>query len=343
MKSLIFLLSFLILILFFIINIFLGSVHIPILNIIQILWQPEPENQTWVNILYKIRIPRAFTAILAGVALSLSGLQMQTLFRNPLAGPSVLGISSGASMGVALVVLGSGSWLGQGSFGLLWVGGEWLIISAAFVGAAAVMGIILLVSFRVRDNVVLLIVGMMVGAFASALVGIWQYFSHPESLQNYVIWTFGSLAGVTARQLEILVPVVILGIVASFSLIKILNVLLLGENYARSSGLNILRSRLYIITISALLTGSVTAFCGPISFVGIAVPHLARGLFKTSDHSVLIPACALLGSIFMLFCDVLSKLPYSSAGLPINIMTSLIGAPLVILIIMRNKNLKTAF
>lgn len=337
------LLSFITLWLFFVLNIFLGSVQIPFLEIVSVLLEVESADPTWRNIIWEIRFPRAVTAVLAGSALALSGLQMQTLFRNPLAGPSILGITSGASLGVALVILGSGSAIGIFSLQNWGVWGTWLLVLFAVLGAVLVMTLVLIIALWVKDNVVLLIIGMMLGNLTSALVGLWQYFSSPEQVQDYLLWTFGSLGGVSLVQLQVLAISVLFGIVVSFSLVKPLNALLLGENYAQSMGLNIIYTRAVIILITSVLAGSVTAFCGLIGFVGIAVPHLCRAWFKTSNHLILIPASILLGAIMMLFCDIIAKLPGTSLTLPINSVTSLIGSPVVIWVIIRSKNLRRGF
>ena len=331
------------LILLSIFDLSLGSVNIPFNEVVKILLGGISENEAWQNIILKIRLPRTLTAIMAGAALSIGGLQMQTLFRNPLAGPSVLGITAGSSLGVAAVMLATGSAATLLSIQQLGIGGSWLIILASTLGAGLVLFLILLISFKIKDNVVMLIVGIMVANITIAIVSIWQYFSEPEQIQEYILWTFGSLGGVTNEQLGILAVVVGFGVFASFFLSKTLNALLLGESYAQSMGLNIKWARIIIITITSLLAGAITGFCGPIGFVGIAVPHLTRSFLNTSDHRVLIPSCVLVGAILMLFCDIIAQVPGSSIVLPVNAITAIIGSPIVIWIIVRRRNLKKSF
>ena len=327
----------------FLLDIGLGSVRIPITDTVRVLLGYSIENEAWQSIILKIRLPRSVTAILVGSALSVGGLQMQTLFRNPLAGPSVLGITAGASLGVAAVMLAAGSVTTIFSIRQLDLGSSWLIIIAATVGAALVLAIILAISFRIKDNVVMLIVGIMVANITIAIVSIWQYFSDPEQIQEYILWTFGSLGGVTNEQLGVLSLIVLSGILFTFFLSKTLNALLLGENYAQSMGLNIRRSRVLIIAVTSLLAGSITGFCGPIGFVGIAVPHLTRSFLNTSDHRVLIPSCVLVGGMLMLLCDIISQVPGSQTVLPVNAITAMIGSPIVIWIIVKRRNLKSSF
>ena len=274
------------------------------------------------KIILNIRLIKAVVALLAGAALSVSGLQMQTLFRNPLAGPYVLGISSGASLGVALVVLaGFGSSIG--------------IAGAAWLGAALVLVVIAAVGHRIKDIMVILILGMMFSSGIGAVVQILQYVANDESLKMFVIWTMGSLGDVTLGQLGLLLPAVVLGLVLAVAVIKPLNLLLLGENYARTMGLDIRRSRQLIFLSTTLLAGTVTAFCGPIGFIGLAVPHVARILFADADHRILVPASILTGIVVMLLCDVLAKL----LTFPINTITALLGIPIVIWVVIRNKSI----
>lgn len=331
------------LILLFLLDIGLGSVRIPIGYTVKILLGQSVENEAWEAIILKIRLPRSVTAILVGAALSVGGLQMQTLFRNPLAGPSVLGITAGASLGVAAVMLAAGGVATAFSIRQLDLGGSWMIIIASTIGAALVLIVILGISFRIKDNVVMLIVGIMVANITIAIVSIWQYFSDPEQIQEYILWTFGSLGGVTNQQLGALSLIVVSGIVFTFFLSKTLNVLLLGENYAQSMGLNIRRSRILIIAVTSVLAGAITGFCGPIGFVGIAVPHLTRSFLNTSDHRLLIPSCVLVGGILMLLCDIISQVPGSQTVLPVNAITAMIGSPIVIWIIVKRRNLKSSF
>ena len=317
----------------FLLDVALGSVHIPVKEVIKVLFTPDSVNESWIYIVEKIRLPKALTAIIVGCGLSVSGLQMQTLFRNPLAGPSVLGITAGASLGVALVMLSAGSIASLYTIKELGISGSWLIIIASSLGAALIMVIIVSISSSLKDNVIVLIVGVMIGNITLSIISIWQYFSSPELIKDYLMWTFGSLGGVTGNQLLILATVVFAGLVISFLSSKLLDALLLGDNYARSMGLTVQRARLLIVLSTSVLAGGITAFCGPIGFIGIAVPHLARALFNTSNHRILIPACCLVGTVLMLICDIVAQLPGSQTVLPINVITALVGSPVVIWII----------
>ena len=324
----------------FLLDISAGAVRIPLHDIFRILLAPSPgDDASWSFIIEKIRLPKAITAVLAGCGLSVGGLQMQTLFRNPLADPGVLGITAGASLGVAAVLLSGGSMATIYAIKELSSPGSWLIAGAACIGAGGVMLLVLVLSGRLRDNVLMLIIGLMIGSITLALISIWQYFSNPEEVKDFLLWTFGSLGGVTGRQLLILGVTVLTGLVAAFLSSKMLDALLLGENYARSMGLTVRRARTIIVCTTSLLAGSITAFCGPIGFIGIAVPHLARLFFNTSSHRVLVPACCLIGTILLLLCDCISQWPGTQSVLPINIITSLVGAPLVILLLVRKRDL----
>lgn len=283
------------------------------------------------KIVIDIRLMKAIVAILAGAALSVSGLQMQTLFRNPLAGPYVLGVSSGASLGVALFILGAP---------LLGIGGSaWLstvgVAGAAWIGAAAILAVVAAVSQRIKDIMVILILGMMASSGVSAIVQILQYMSNEDALKSFVIWTMGSLGDVTTSQLALVAPAIIAGLIISVSVIKPLNLLLLGESYARTMGLNIRRTRSLILLSTTLLAGTVTAFCGPIGFIGLAIPHVARILFCDADHRTLLPAAALTGAVSLLICDIISKI----LVLPVNTITALLGIPIVIWVVIRNKSI----
>lgn len=281
------------------------------------------------EIITNIRIPKAITAILAGAGLSVSGLMMQTLFRNPLAGPYILGVSSGATLGVAAVMM-SGTLLG------IALQNEWLIITAAIIGALSVLLLVLGVSFRIRNAVSLLIIGIMFGNIAGALVNVMQNYSNPDSLKLFIIWTFGSLSAVTWEQMLFLVPITVIGLLLALALVKPLNGFLLGENYARGLGISIKRIRLLIVISTGLLAGGITAFTGPIAFIGVAIPHIARGLFQTSNHRIILPASALCGACLLLVCDVISQL--FTYPLPISTVSALFGAPVIIWIILRKKS-----
>lgn len=282
------------------------------------------------------RLPKAITAILVGSGLGISGLLMQTLFRNPLAGPFVLGISSGASLGVALVILGSG--LFGGVFATLLMS-KWSIVIAASLGSFLVLLAVLLVSSKVRDTMAILIIGLMFGSITAAVVSVLSYFSSAEQLQQYIFWGFGSLGNLSWNELLIFFCIYILGMLLTTVSIKALNTLLLGENYAKSLGLNIKKSRLIIILATSLLAGTITAFAGPIAFIGLAIPHMTRQLFNTSNHKILLPAVFLFGAIVMLICDSIAQLPTSDYTLPINAITSLIGAPVVVWLLVRKRNM----
>lgn len=317
----------------FLLDVAFGSIHIPVKEVVRILFTPDSGNESWIYIVEKIRLPKALTAVIVGCGLSVSGLQMQTLFRNPLAGPSVLGITAGASLGVALVMLSAGTITSLYTIKELGISGSWLIILASSAGAALIMIIIVGISSSLKDNVVVLIVGVMIGNITLSVISIWQYFSSPELIKDYLLWTFGSLGGVTGSQLLILAIVVFVGLLISFFSSKLLDALLLGDNYARSMGLTVQHARILIIGSTSILAGGITAFCGPIGFIGIAVPHLARALFNTSNHRILIPACCLIGTVLMLICDIVAQLPGSQTVLPINVITALVGSPVVIWII----------
>ncbi len=323
----------LLLVIAFLFDLFLGSVRIPFINTIQILFG-NSSNQVWQTIIVDFRLPKALVAIMAGAALSVSGLQMQTIFRNPLAGPYVLGISAGAGLGVAILVMGFSVAQIQFQSSLL---SSLSISAAAWIGAMALLLIILAVATRVKDIMTILILGMMFGSAASAVISILQYFSSETMLKSYVIWTMGSLSSVSGPQLWILAIATLIGLIISFAQARVLNVLLLGETYAQSLGVSISTNRTLIFISTSLLAGSVTAFCGPIGFIGIAVPHIARMVFKTTNHAVLIPAVIILGSLIMLVSDIIAQLPGLDVTLPLNSVTALIGVPVVIYVVFRNK------
>ncbi|HWB91665.1 MAG TPA: iron ABC transporter permease [Puia sp.] len=325
--------------LIFLLDLSTGPVRIPLREIFDILFSRAPDNGTWAFIVNNIRLPKAITAVLAGCGLSVSGLQMQTMFRNPLADPSVLGITAGASFGVAAVMLSGGGIATLYAIRELGSPGSWLIASAACMGAGVVMLFVLTLSSRLRDNVLMLVIGLMMNSITIALTSIWQYFSNSEEVKDFLLWTFGSLGGVTGSQLHILTLIVLAGLVVVFFSSKMLDALLLGENYARSMGLTVKRTRIVIVCTTSVLSGAITAFCGPIAFVGLAVPHLVRLAFNTSSHRILVPACCLVGTELLLLCDSISQWPGTETILPINIITSLVGAPVVIFLLIRRKNL----
>ena len=317
-------------------NISLGQVAIPIKEVAKSLIGNHASKDTWEYIILNFRLPKAITAILVGMGLSISGLLMQTLFRNPMAGPYVLGLSSGSSLGVAFVILGAAflpeflSEILLSSYG---------IILASCLGSFLVLLLVLLVSQRLRDTMTILIVGLMFSSFTGAIVSVLTYFSTAEQLQRFTFWSLGSLGNVSFTNIIILSSCVFIGLFLSLLSIKSLDSLLLGENYAKSMGLNIKKSRYSIIFATSILAGSITAFAGPIAFIGLAVPHLAKLLFQTSNHKILFWATLLIGSILMLFCDTVSQMPGFDFTLPINAITSIIGAPIVIWLLIRKKNL----
>ncbi len=317
-------------VLLFAADIAVGSVNIALSDIWAALTGGECDAVT-ARIIIDIRLMKAIIAILAGAALSVSGLQMQTLFRNPLAGPYVLGVSSGASLGVALFILGA-PLLGFTASPLLATLGT---AGAAWLGAAAILALVASVSRRIKDIMVILILGMMIGSAVSAIVQILQYLSNEEALKSFIVWTMGSLGDVTSSQLLLVAPAIIAGLIIAVSVIKPMNMLLLGEPYARTMGLNIQRTRTLILLSTTLLAGTVTAFCGPIGFIGLAIPHVARILFRNADHRILLPAAALSGAIALLVCDIFSKL----LTLPVNTITALLGIPIVIWVVIKNKNI----
>lgn len=331
-----FLVLILVLIICFFVNISLGSVSIPFKVVFNCLIGNPIEQETWQHIIQNYRLPKALTAIIVGSGLGISGLLMQTLFRNPLAGPFVLGISSGASLGVALVILGSGIF--SGVFASLFVS-KWGIVIAASLGSFLVLLAVLVVSVKVRDTMAILIIGLMFASITAAIVSVLSYFGSAEQLQQYVFWGFGSLGNLSWYDLKILFIIYSLGVILGIASIKSLNTFLLGENYAKSLGLDIKQSRLIIIIATSLLAGTITAFTGPIAFIGLAIPHITRQVFNTSNHKILLPAVFLFGAIVMLICDSIAQLPNSDLSLPINAITALIGAPVVIWLLVRKRRM----
>lgn len=314
----------------------LGSVRIPVDEVVGVLIGQEASRPAWTTIVWDVRLPKAITAALAGAALAVSGLKMQTLFRNPLADPYVLGVSSGASLGVAVVLLGvGGGALSSNLLAGLGVFGELALAVAASAGAAVVMALILILAQRVRNTLTLLIVGLMASYLTGALVSLLIYVSQPERIQAFSIWSAGNFGGVTWAQLTVFVPVLVVVLALSLLLGKPLDALLLGETYARSLGIDVRRTRWTLIAVSSLLAGVTTAFCGPVGFLGVAVPHLARALFRRAEHRILLPACVLLGATLALLADVLSQLPGATFTLPLNVVTVLFGVPVVLWVILR--------
>jgi len=318
----------------FLANVSLGSIKIPFSEVIKPFIGEYASRPSWDYIITNYRLPKAIVALLAGIALSVSGLLMQTLFRNPLAGPDVLGLSSGASLGVALVIMGSG--LLPAALGL-YLTSEYGLVLASVSGTFVVLLLVLGVAQRLRDTMSILITGIMFGSFTGAIVGVLSYFSPAEQLKKYTFWALGSLSNLSWQSVGILALLTFIGIIMGIACIKPLDALLMGERYAASMGINIKRSRLLIILATSLLTGCVTAFAGPISFVGLIVPHIARLVFRASNHRVLFFATLLTGAILMLACDILTQLPGTDVVLPINGITSIVGAPVVIALLIKNK------
>jgi iron complex transport system permease protein len=327
----------LLLLLTLLLNISFGQVNIPLKEVFQSLFGGHASKDTWEYIIVNFRLPKAITAVLVGVGLSISGLLMQTLFRNPLAGPYVLGLSSGSSLGVAFVILGARALPAFLSQFLL---SQYGIILASCIGSLLVLFLILIVSQQLKDTMSILIVGLMFSSFTSAIVSVFTYFSSAEQLQKYTFWSMGSLGNLSWENIMLLTTAVFFGLLLSLLSLKPLDALLLGENYAKSMGLNIQKARYIIIIATSILAGSITAFAGPIAFVGLAVPHLAKLTFKTSNHKTLFIGTVLIGAIIMLFCDTVSQMPGFDFTLPINAITSIIGAPVVIWLIVRKKSIQ---
>ncbi|MBZ9631866.1 iron ABC transporter permease [Salegentibacter sp. LM13S] len=315
-------------------NISLGSVNIPFKDVFASIFNLEVSKETWRYIIVEYRLPKAITAIITGSGLAISGLLMQTLFRNPLAGPYVLGLSSGASLGVAIVIMGA-SVFGGAFAGILL--SKWSLVIASSLGSLLVLIAVMLASLRLRDTMAILIIGLMFASLTAAVVSVLSYFSPAAQLQQYVFWSFGSLGDLSWNEVGILAMFWFVGIILAVSCIKNLNTLLLGEQYAKSLGVSIQKNRLIIIIATSLLAGSITAFAGPIAFVGLAVPHLIRQIIPVNNHSILVPAVILGGAALMLICDIAAQMPGQEYTLPINAITSLIGAPVVIWLLVRKR------
>lgn len=323
--------------LFALLNLAMGSVEIPVSEVFSILFGGGSESEVWTNIVMMTRLPQTLTAMACGAGLAVAGLEMQTVFHNPLAGPSVLGISSAASLGVAFVVLLSGT-LGGGIMSRFGLVGNTALTMAAIVGALGVMMLIVYLSRRVQSNVTLLITGVMIGYIASAIIGVLKYFSSEEDIRAYVIWGLGSFARVTGGQVYVFCSLMAVLLPLTCLLVKPLNMLLMGERYATNLGLNIRRARLLIISSAGILVAIVTAYCGPIMFLGLAVPHICRGLFRTSDHRILIPSTIFGGASLALLCNLIARLPGFEGALPINSVTALIGAPVALWVLLKRRH-----
>lgn len=335
-KTLLFISLFAAIALFFVLNLLLGTVRIPVVDILRILIGNREVSEIWYNIVWCSRVPQALTATMAGAGLAVSGLQMQTVFRNPLAGPSVLGISNGASLGVAFVVLLSGS-LGGVALSRLGYLGDVAMSVGAIVGALGIMLLILYVAQKVKGDVTLLIIGVMIGYLANAVIGVLKFFSNEEDIKAYVVWGLGSFARVSGDQMVLFVVLMLVLLPLSMLLVKPMNLLLLGDDYARNLGLDVQRQRMLVIASSGIMVAIVTAYCGPIMFIGLAVPHLCRAIFRTSDHRLLMPGTALVGASLALVCILIARMPGFEGALPVNSVTALVGAPVIAYVLFRKK------
>ena len=323
-----------------IVNLLIGSVDIPLKNVCRILLGDASESEIWQNIIWKSRLPQALTAIMAGAGLAVSGLQMQTVFRNPLAGPSVLGISNGSALGVAFVVLLSGR-IGGVALSRLGYLGDAAMSVAAIIGALAVLTLILWISQKVRGNVTLLIIGVMIGYLANAVIGVLKFLSPEEDVKAFVVWGLGSFSRVSGDEMVLFIVLMCILLPLACLLVKDMNLMLLGDRYASNLGLNIRRSRMLVIISSGVLVAIVTAYCGPIMFIGLAVPHLTRAIFRTSDHRILMPATALCGAVLALFCNFIARMPGFEGALPVNSVTALVGAPVIAAALFRKRKNET--
>jgi iron complex transport system permease protein len=324
----------LLIIVLFAMNLMVGSVSIPAGDVVRILMGDETEKASWQFIVLQSRLPQAITATLCGAALAVSGLMLQTAFRNPLAGPSIFGVNSGAGLGVALVMLLLGGGLSVGSVS---ISGFAAILIAAFIGAMAVMAVIFFFSTLVRNNVMLLIIGIMIGYISNSAISLLNFFATDEGVKSYMVWGMGSFGGVSMANMPVFVLVTLAGLIGALLLIKPLNALLLGDRYAENLGVNILRVRNWLLGVTGLLTAITTAFCGPVAFIGLAVPHIARLLLTTDNHRQLLPATIFCGSVVALLCNIFCYLPGEHGVIPLNAVTPLIGAPVIIYVIARKR------
>jgi iron complex transport system permease protein len=323
---------FLLIVALFALNLAVGTIEIPLKSVWLILWGDNTQEEIWRNIVMRSRLPQALTAMVAGAGLAVSGAQMQTVFRNPLAGPSVLGVSSGATLGVGFVVLLSGS-LGGVALSRLGYLGDAAMSVAAIIGALAVLALIVWISHKVKGNVTLLVIGVMIGYLATAIIGVLKFFSNEEDVKAFVVWGLGSFSRVSGDQMLLFVTLMVILLPLSMTLIKTLNLLLLGDSYARNLGLSIKWARTQVICCSGTLAAIVTAYCGPVMFLGLAVPHLCRALFRTSDHRILLPACVLAGAALALLCNLVARMTGYEGVLPVNSVTVMNGAPIVALVL----------
>ena len=332
------LLSGLVLVALFVVNLVYGSVAIPLSAVVEVLLGHDIDNMAWQQIVLQSRFPQAVTALFAGASLAVSGLLLQTLFKNPLAGPSILGISDGANLGVALVMLFFGSSLSL--FSVYSFGGSLAMIIAAFIGACIILGVIIFFSTKVTSSVMLLIIGIMVGYLASSVISILNYYSSADRVHAYVMWGMGDFSGVSNERLPFFIICSIAGLSLAILMIKPLNALLLGESYAKNLGVKVKRTRIIILLCTGILTATATAFCGPVSFIGLAVPHIARLLLGSSNHTKLLPVTILAGSCIALLCNILTVIPGDDSILPLNAITPLVGAPIIIYVIINRKNIQ---
>lgn len=319
----------------FILNLVLGSIRIPALDVFRILMGDEGEKASWRFIVMESRLPQAITAMLCGGALAVSGLMLQTAFRNPLAGPSIFGINSGAGLGVALVMLLLGGSISAGSVS---ISGFVAILIAAFIGAMSVMAVIFFFSNIVRNNVMLLIIGIMIGYISNSAISLLNFFATDEGVKSYMVWGMGSFGGVSMKTMPVFASITILGLIGAMLLIKPLNALMLGDRYAENLGINILHTRNWLLIVTGLLTAITTAFCGPVAFIGLAVPHIARLLLTTDNHRVLLPATILCGAVIALICNMICFLPGEEGVIPLNAVTPIMGAPVIIYVIAKGKS-----
>ena len=320
----------LLIVILFILNLLMGSIRIPVSDVFSILLGDESEKASWRFIVLESRLPQAITAVLCGGALAVSGLMLQTAFRNPLAGPSIFGINSGAGLGVALVMLLLGGSISAGSVS---ISGFVAILIAAFIGAMAVMAIIFFFSSIVRNNVMLLIIGIMIGYISNSAISLLNFFATDEGVKSYMVWGMGSFGGVSMKTMPVFASVSIVGLIGTLLLIKPLNALMLGDRYAENLGIDILRTRNWLLIVTGLLTAITTAFCGPVAFIGLAVPHIARLILTTDNHRVLLPATILCGAVIALICNLICFLPGENGVIPLNAVTPIMGAPVIIYVI----------
>ena len=332
--TLLFIILVLLIVLFFGISMVVGAVDIPLSDVASILTGHESERASWQYIVLQSRLPQALTAVLCGASLAVSGLMLQTAFRNPLAGPSIFGINSGASLGVALVLLLLG---GSVTAGDITISGFMAVLLAAFIGAMLVMGIILVFSTIVRNNIMLLIIGIMIGYITSSAISLLNFFATDQGVQSYMMWGLGNFGGVTMKQMPLFAGITVAALMGSLMLIKPLNALLLGEQYAENLGINTQRVRNYLLLVTGILAAVTTAFCGPVAFIGLAVPHIARLLLGTDNHQYLMPATILCGSAIALLCNIVCVLPGDAGIIPLNAVTPIMGAPVIIYVIAKQR------